>query len=511
VTGVLAPWNEQVADAIDPDARRDQPELATPTTLAAHLDPSYQVRAHLTLIGEELAALDRGDSFDRLMLNTPPRVGKTKTAVEWFAFWWLIKHPTERIIVGSYGDSLARRAGQHIRRMIERYGARYGLMLERGSAAANDWSLTTGGGVKSVGVGSGITGHDGDLIVIDDPTKSRAEAESVARRDAIWDWYSADIGARVVPGTRMVLVQTPWHPDDLRARVVQQEGDHKNGGAWRVVLMAALAEDPHDPLGRGWGEPLPHPKIADGDTAKLTAYWERMRSSRATRDWRALYQCDPKAPEGQLVKADLLRQRRCFEHGTCDGHPQRAGVAIDPSGGGRDTAGVVAGYRGEDGRLYFTHDSSAVMPSEDWARAACELAAKTAADFFVFEANYGGDMAGLVIRTAWDKLRTEHPGEYGMCPRIKSVHARKGKVLRAEPVGQQWVEDRIRMARYLPDLESEWATWVPGPESPGRIDASVYLAYELLDPPSAGETDAAFGAALSETDLLGGTGMFGRR
>src|SRR5262245_2241939 len=314
MTGVLT----AVADAIDPDAARDErPELVTPVTLAHHLDPTYQVRAHLTLIGAELAALERGD-FDRLMINTPPRIGKTRTAVEWFVFWWLCRHPTDQVIIASYDDDLARRAGQHIRKLVTLYGARYGLVLERGSAAVKHWSVTMGGGVRSVGIGSGITGHDGDVIVVDDPTKSRAEAESVARRDAIYNWWGADLMSRSMPNTKALLVQTPWHPDDLRARVVKQEGDRRNGGRWRVCLMAALCEDPvNDPLGRELGEPIPQPRINDGDTARLIKHWEMMRSQSTVRDWRALYQCDPKAPEGVLVTSDLLRERRCFEVGSC--------------------------------------------------------------------------------------------------------------------------------------------------------------------------------------------------
>lgn len=495
----------QVADIIDPDSVVERPELATPTTLAAHLDPAYQVRAHLTLIGEELAKLERGDEFDRLMINTPPRVGKTRLAVEWFAFWWLIKHPTHRIIIASYDDSLAQRAGKHIRALVEKYGAAYGLVLERGSTAAKDWSLSTGGGVRSVGIGSGITGHDGDVLVVDDPTKSRAEAESQKRRDGIWDWWSSELSTRVVPGTRVMMVQTPWHPDDLRVRVVAQEGRVENGGRWREVIVGALNESDADPLGRAIGEPLPHPKIKDGDIGRLTRWWERIRSAISVRDWRALYQCDPKAPEGALLTWQLLRERRCHEQGTCS-KPQRIGVAIDPSGGGRDTAGVIGGYLGEDGRCHFTHDLSGVMPSDAWGRAACELAADTGADFFVIERNYGGDMAKLMVRTSWDALRREQPERFGMTvPRIIEVTARRGKMLRAEPIAQQWVENRCVTAAYLPDLESEWATFLPGAtDSPGRIDASVYLALELLPVPASGEASMQGAGLLAETDLLGG-------
>jgi len=493
-----------VADLIDPDATRgdERPELENPVTLAAKLDPRYEVRAHLEVIGAELAALERAE-FDRLMVNTPPRVGKTRTAVEWFVFWWLIRHPTHRVIIGCYGDDLATRAGVHIRKLVQTYGAAYGLVLERGAGTKKDWSLTTGGGVRAVGVGSGITGHDGDLIVVDDPTKSRAEAESVARRDAIYDWWSGDLMTRSVPGTSVLLIQTPWHPDDLRARVVNEQGLVENGGRWRVCIMAALCENPAtDPLGRNAGDPIPHPAVPAGNVSALIRHWELMRSTVSVRDWRALYQCDPKAPEGVLVKADLLRERRCHQRGTCS-PPSRVGVAVDPSGGGRDTAGIIGGYLGEDGRLMFSHDRSGVMSADAWGRAACELAADIGADFIVFEANYGGDQAEYVIRTSWDRLHAEDPARFGdLCPRIISVHSRRGKYLRAEPIGQQWIEDRCGTSAYLPDLESEWSTWTPGGDSPGRIDASVHLAYELLPVPSTGSTSSAGALALSEMSML---------
>lgn len=505
MTGVLT----QVADLIDPDVRVDRPELATPVTLAAHLDPiGYHVRAHLNVIGEELRKIANGE-FDRLLLNMPPQVGKSRTAVEWGAFWWLCRDSTARVVIGSYGDDLAVKRGKAIRRLVEQYGARYGLVLEHGSGAMKDWSLTTGGGVRSVGVGSGITGHPADLILVDDPTKSRADADSQVKRDAVHDWYSADLLSRQAPGCPIILIQTPWHPDDLRARVIAEEGDRANGGRWRVVIMAALCESLDDPLRRAIGEPLSHPRIAEGNVKRLERHWNLLRSAVSARDWRALWQCDPKAPEGALLSWQLLRERRCFERRDCAA-VKVAAISVDPSGGGRDTAGVVAGYLGEDDRLHITHDRSGVMASDEWARRACELAVETSADRFIVERNFGGDMAKLTLRTAWDALRRENPEKYSMMvPRIVEVTARRGKMLRAEPIAQQWIEARIVTAAYLPDLESEWATYQPGStDSPGRIDASVHLAYQLLPIPSAGSASNAGAMALADTDLL--AGVFGR-
>lgn len=498
----------------DPKVGRDptdQDALTDPVTVAAHLDPTYRVRAHLRVIGGEYAKLladklayEQNRRAPRLMVNTPPQVGKTVSAVEWAAFWWLCLFPRDRVIIGCYNSDLAVDRGTAIRRLINIYGGRYGLALERGSSAKKDWRLTSGGGVLSVGVAAGVTGKPGNFIIIDDPTKSRAEADSPTYRKAVSDWYSADLMTRRSPGAPVVIIQTPWTPHDLRAQVLAHDGRIEDGGRWRVVVMPALCTDPAtDPLGRAYGDPLPHPAVDEGDRDGLLAHWAEQRATTMVRDWMALYQCDPKPQEGTLLAGDLLVERRCYTAGNVCAPPQRVAVAVDPSGGGRDTAGVVAGYLGDDQRLYLTHDRSGVMSSEAWSRVACELAQETNAELIVCEVNFGGDLCTLAIRTAWDALRREHPHRFGtICPRIVAVRARRGKMLRAEPIAQQWQEDRIRTAAFLPELESEWVSWLPGPESPGRIDASVYLAYELLPVPQSGESTVAGAQHMAGANLL---------
>ena len=97
MTGVLT----QVADLVGPDTHRDREELHTPVTLAVHLDPvGYQTRPHLQVMANELVALEAG-TFDRLLLNTAPQTGKTRTATEWGSFWWLCRHPTARALAGA--------------------------------------------------------------------------------------------------------------------------------------------------------------------------------------------------------------------------------------------------------------------------------------------------------------------------------------------------------------------------------------------------------------------------
>lgn len=512
--------DELISELAELQRIADQEARTDPATLLAHLNPAGYWRCpHLDVISNEIGKI--GQIYDTehpiegpcLMVMEPPQTGKTATAVVGTAFWWLVNHPTHRVIIGSYNDSLAQDRGRDVRALVKAYGARYGLYLARDSSKVQDWRLTTGGGVKSVGVGGGVTGSRGNIVIIDDPHKSRAEADSKISRDSVARWISGDIISRTHPGAPMLLVMTPWHPDDIAARLVQQHGTVETGGAWKVLRMPAFCTDPeHDPLGRAYGEPLTHPHIANSDKNRLIGHWNNRRNKSSLQDWFSLYMCDPQPTEGALVSLALLQQRRCFQTDTCDTKPKRAAVAIDPSGGGRDTAGIVGGYLGSDDRVYLTHDMSGVMSSADWSRTACELAIDTDADTIIFESNYGGDMGGLAIRTAWSAIISEATEKYEsekeslekmpesilrtqkleeletwfkkynrLRPRVKAVTARKNKRLRGEEAAQQIVEDNVRFARFLPDLEHEWATWQSdSKDSPGRIDSSVYLIFDML-------------------------------
>lgn len=269
-----------------------------------------------------------------------------------------------------------------------------------------------------------------------------------------------------------------------------------------MVKLPAFATA-NDPLGRALGEPLLHPRLGPDDVEGSREHWESKRRSSRVRDWHALYMLDPRPAEDALVTYALLRERR---HLPPQVEAMKAAVAIDPSGGGRDVAGVIGGFLGTDKRLYVTHDASLVGPSEKWSRAACELAADIGAEFIVIEKNYGGDMARTVVRSAWDALARENPEDQRyrrLAPQVRLVTAKRGKLLRAEPVAQQIAEDRMRLGAYLPDLEQEWATWRPTEtDSPGRIDASCYLAYDLLPVPGA-ETVVSGAAGIHQSTVRG--------
>jgi predicted phage terminase large subunit-like protein len=183
---------------------------------------------------------------DRVIILSPPRHGKSQLITIDYPSYLTSIDPTHRTIVGCYGADLAEKFSRKSRALTET-----NVALSKSSTKVSDWETTWGGGVRSVGVGGGATGMGANLIIIDDPIKSRAEAESPAYREAVWDWYTNDMYTRMEPGAKMIIVMTPWHRYDLVHRIL----DGPTASKWKVVKLPALAEE-NDPLGRAVGEAL---------------------------------------------------------------------------------------------------------------------------------------------------------------------------------------------------------------------------------------------------------------
>ena len=106
---------------------------------------------------------------------------------------------------------LSERWGRRIRNLIAEHSDILGYGLSADSQAAGRWETTNGGEYFAAGVGGAITGRRADLAIIDDPVRSREDADSEVTRNRTWEWYKSDLYTRLKPGGRIVLIQTRWH------------------------------------------------------------------------------------------------------------------------------------------------------------------------------------------------------------------------------------------------------------------------------------------------------------
>jgi len=239
---------------------------------------------------EELEAVERSE-VRKLMVFMPPGSAKSTYSSVLFPPWFMGRSPSASVLGVSNTTELAERFSRRVRNLIAgpEFSRIFGFGVSEDSAAAGNWETQVGGEFFAAGMGAAIAGRRADLGLIDDPIKTRQEADSERVRQTHWDWYLNDFLTRLKPNARQILIQTRWHEDDLGGRILEREG-----AQWRVVKLPMLATS-NDALGRKpgerlWPEWFTEEMIA---TAKLD-----------TRSWNALYQQDPVPDEGDYFKRD---------------------------------------------------------------------------------------------------------------------------------------------------------------------------------------------------------------
>lgn len=254
--------------------------------------------AHHRLLIERLEAVERGD-IRRLMVMMPPGSAKSTYASILFPPWFLAREPGRTVILASHTADLADANSGKTIRVVGEFGR--AIALGTLSEGVQYWRTTNRGEVKAVGVGGPVTGRRADLVVIDDPVKSAADADSETYRDKAWNWFQADLSTRLKPGGRIVLIMTRWHQDDLAGRLLQTQPEE-----WDVLRLEALNTREDDPLGRPVGAYLWGDDPAYDFAAMLAEAKARYEADGAARVWQSLYQQDPRPREGGLFRVAMI-------------------------------------------------------------------------------------------------------------------------------------------------------------------------------------------------------------
>jgi len=257
----------------------------------------YQPAAHHRLLGSKLQALSEG-KIQRLAIFMPPGAAKSSYASVMFPAWYLANHPQALVLGASHTTDLAKRWGRRVRNLIAENEIILRISLSD-EAAADRWRLDQGGEYKAAGVGTGIAGFRADCVIIDDPLRSREDADSESIREQQWEWYWGDVQTRARPDCRWILIQTRWHMDDLAGRILDNAA--KGGDQWQVLSLPAEAEA-NDPLGRKVGDFL----WGDDDYG-YAAFLQQQKETQLPRNWSALYQQRPAPESGDFFKAEWLK------------------------------------------------------------------------------------------------------------------------------------------------------------------------------------------------------------
>ena len=314
-------------------------------------------RHHMAIL-QKLEALSRGD-IDRLMILAPPGSAKSTYVSTLFPPWFMCQHRGASIIAASHTVELAQRFGRRVRNLIGEHSTTLGYALAVDDAAAGRWATDAGGEYFAVGVGGALSGRRADLLLIDDPVKSRIEADSPLISQRIWEWWQTDALTRLKPDGKVVLVQTRWAETDLGGRL---EDEMQVGGKKWDILRLPMVAEADDPLGRAPGEML----WDEWFTADMLA-----QARRDTRTFSALYQQRPVPATGDYFRAEWLRPVASI--------PPRDSLRVYgasdyavTSRGGDYTVHIVLGIDSDD-RLWLLDMWRGQESSDVWVEAFCDL------------------------------------------------------------------------------------------------------------------------------------------
>jgi len=256
------------------------------------LPEEMTLASHHELLTEALDEVEKGEC-DRLLVMMPPGSAKSTYGSVYFPEYFAGRNPQLSIIAASHTTELAERFGRRVRNGVDevQFKNLFNVTLAADSTAAGRWGTNQGGEYTAVGVGGSITGRRGDLIVVDDPVRSREDADSDRVREKTWEWWTNDLLTRLKPGGRIVVIMTRWHEDDLAGRLLEREPQR-----WKVIKLPMIAGD-DDPLGREPGERLWKEWFTDAMVLQAQA---------DPRSWISLYQQEPRPLEGAEFKRSWI-------------------------------------------------------------------------------------------------------------------------------------------------------------------------------------------------------------
>lgn len=192
------------------------------------LEPSeYHHNWHIECIARHLEAVKRGD-IKRLIINVPPRTGKTLLVNIIYTAWLIGHDPGTRVVGISYAHRLSEKIAYKARILMETdwYKSVFPhVELDKNQLQKTSFMTKDGGGRFSTSVGGTVTGEGGNYLIIDDPMNPEEALSDVKRINAN-EWTDQAIYSRLnePKNDKIILIMQRLHSDDTTGHLLENEG-----------------------------------------------------------------------------------------------------------------------------------------------------------------------------------------------------------------------------------------------------------------------------------------------
>lgn len=179
------------------------------------------------------------------------RHGKSRTA-SLFVEWVLGNNQNEKIMTGSYNETLSTTFSKNVRNNImeekaDKYKPVFSdvfpkVKIKRGDGAMNLWSLEGGyNNYLATSPTGTATGFGASLMIIDDLIKNAEEANNENVKEKHWEWFTNTMLSRLEEGGKIVIIMTRWASDDLAGKVLEWCENKKK--KYKHISMKALVDE----------------------------------------------------------------------------------------------------------------------------------------------------------------------------------------------------------------------------------------------------------------------------
>lgn len=435
------------------DAATRAASLTSLPTFGETFYPGWSAARFHRLLAKKLTlCLKR--KIKRLIISVPPQHGKSRLASIIFAAWALTLHPTLRIFQAGHTGQLSKGFSREARALVQsdRYRQFFPDLINPRVNREDFWQTRLGGYYFATSVGGG-TGMPADILLIDDPHKDRAEAESETQRQRVWEWFTSTAMTRLAPDGVVIVIQTRWHEDDLAGRLQDPKriAQFKEAGFddmnFEVLSLEAICENPAvDALCRKMNEPL-WPEV------RSLAWLQAQKISIGSFDWNSLYQQRPNPPGGKIANLSLIKYISADKVPTGLEIVRGWDLAVSKTNLSDYSAGAK-GCLDRDGNFYLMHMDRARRLWPD----------QKAALFKYIELESIGKRVGIEAVGAWEVAATDIREHFKGRVLVQSYTPTSDKLVRALPwiakidagkffivTGGTWAQDFLDELKQFPN------------------------------------------------------------
>lgn len=189
-------------------------------------------RPFLQDLAERLQAFVEQDESQIMVVNMPPRHGKSRTATAFVDWLFGVYGKSIQVMTGSYNETLSSTFAKQVRDTIAEKPTQGvtvfsdifpGVNIKYGEASAQKWALEGSqlANYLATSPSGTATGFGCNIMLIDDLIKNAEEAYNENHLQKLVDWFNNTMLSRCENGFKIIIIMTRWSTGDLAGYVLE--------------------------------------------------------------------------------------------------------------------------------------------------------------------------------------------------------------------------------------------------------------------------------------------------